>query len=364
MEGGAMKIICPQCNASYNIPNNKIPKKRAVATCKNCGGKIVIEPSAESHVEPLIPSEKVSVHHPDSSTAMETNQSTANAIFQDYPDLQDLSLEKFDFNEILSPKRAGGYKSRKNKFKVKILKAVSEILDKILKDGEKVVQTGKGTAYYPSEIFFGNGFLTMMYNHYAIVCTNMRLLFININSRINHPTHYLFQIPYEEIKKVKRGTFFSSMALLLIKGKRRTFTYVKRYISKELKQVIMEKKEGMKPLEHSNEFLENLCPSCFVPLKKGLVNCPYCKVNFKEARKASLKSLLLPGLGDIYLGHRALGILELIGSAIVWIIVISSLLSGVVESLIGAFFLLLFYNGIDGLLTYHMAKKGYMLAKK
>ena len=39
-----MKIICPTCNAAYSIPNDKIPDgKRASATCKKCGGKIVIE---------------------------------------------------------------------------------------------------------------------------------------------------------------------------------------------------------------------------------------------------------------------------------------------------------------------------------
>jgi len=55
-----MKIICPRCNTSYNIPSNKIPQeKRATITCKNCGGKIIIEPSAGkqpdngAHAEPI-----------------------------------------------------------------------------------------------------------------------------------------------------------------------------------------------------------------------------------------------------------------------------------------------------------------------
>ena len=44
-----MKVVCPTCNTSYNIPGDKIPKaKRAVASCKKCGGKIVIEPSREA----------------------------------------------------------------------------------------------------------------------------------------------------------------------------------------------------------------------------------------------------------------------------------------------------------------------------
>lgn len=37
-------IICPSCNISYKIPTTRIPQKRAVATCRKCGGKIIIEP--------------------------------------------------------------------------------------------------------------------------------------------------------------------------------------------------------------------------------------------------------------------------------------------------------------------------------
>lgn len=43
-----MQIICPTCNARYTIPDNKIPQgKKAAATCKKCGGRIVIESSAD-----------------------------------------------------------------------------------------------------------------------------------------------------------------------------------------------------------------------------------------------------------------------------------------------------------------------------
>ena len=39
-----MEIVCPTCNKRYNISEDKIPQgKRASATCKNCGCKIVIE---------------------------------------------------------------------------------------------------------------------------------------------------------------------------------------------------------------------------------------------------------------------------------------------------------------------------------
>ncbi len=123
----------------------------------------------------------------------------------------------------------------------------------------------------------------------------------------------------------------------------------------------MARRDHVKGVKLLEEPLENLCPSCFSPLKKDLVSCPNCRKHFKEQEKAFLKSLILPGWGDIYLGHRALGILELVGSIIVWVTIVPFLLSGKVGVMFIPLVFLISYHGLDGLLTYHMAKKGYML---
>ncbi len=359
-----MKIICPKCNTVYNVPSDKIPKTRATATCKKCGDRIVIEPGLATQPEPRATPTHSSAHYPSPSPVARPGEFTSMTLLGDYPELKGLSPEKFDLEEILPPNKKGGYKNRKNTFKVKVLKAVSDMLEKILRDGEQVMRIGKGTAYYPVELLFGNGWLTMYYNYYAIVCTNQRVLLINIDHRIRRPTHYLFQIPYEEIKNVKHGSLWGSLMFYRIKGKRRTFMYVKRYLVKEIRQFILDKKGSIKAVEHPQEPLENLCPSCFVPLGKGLTSCSQCRAHFKEPKKAFLRSLLLPGLGDMYLGHVFLGLLELLGAVFVWAVVISLLLSGEEGTPLGAFLLLLLYHVLDGLLAYHMGKKGYMLAKK
>ena len=283
-------------------------------------------------------------------------------MLMDYPELQSLNMEKFELTEIFSPNKKGGYKSRKNKIKVKVLMAVHDVLSKLLQDGEKITRIGKGTASYPFEVLFGNGYLTLMYNHYAIACTDRRLLFININPRMKHATHYLFQMPYEHIKKARKGLLLGGIILQPFKGKRRTFTNMKRYFAKDIQEFVVAKRESMPPVKPSEELLENLCPACFVPLPKKLTSCPTCKASFKEPKKALLKSLVMPGWGDFYLGHRALGGLELVGSLFVWMIVVSLVLQGGPGSLIVPLFLLLLYNGFDALITYHMGQKGYMMA--
>jgi predicted Zn finger-like uncharacterized protein len=359
-----MQIICPTCNATYTIKSSKMPRKRAVAKCKQCGSRIVVEPEKkpiESILSPTVPSVD---HRPTPPPATNPGEAKSMAVLEAYPDLRGLDTKQFILEEMLCPNKKGEFKTRKNRLKLKVFHAVQGVLEKVLKDDETVMRIGKGTAYYPAEIFFGNGFLTMMYNHYALVCTNQRLLFININSRMNRHTHYIFQMPYESIKKVKFGV---SCSLLLYKnkGKRKVFRSVKRYLGRELKQFILEKLETIPAPSTgmAEEPLENLCPACFVPLAKDLVRCPHCQTRFKEPKKALLKSLVLPGWGDIYLGHRALGIFELVGTVFVWTVGLSLLLAGEPGALITVLLILVFYNGFDGVFTYHMAKKGYMASK-
>jgi hypothetical protein len=347
-----MNVICPTCNQSYDIPKERLPKGRARARCKNCGQSMLIEASGTVWAEsPAAPSAGFAERGKGSAAE--------HGVLLDYPALQGLSPGKVAFDEVFAPNRKGGFKSRRNRAKAKILTAVAEVLEKLLKEGERVMRVGRGTAYYPAEIILGNGWLTMMYNHYAILATNERVLCINVNSRMKRKTHYFFQILFGDIKNIKRG-FLCSLVFQRIGSKRRVFTGVKRFMSKDLKDFIMERKEqaGKEP----EAALENLCPSCFVPLEKGLRLCPSCRATFKEPKKASLRSFLLPGLGDFYLGHRVLGILELAGSFMVWAYALACVLSGQKEALFAGALVLLFYNGMDGMLTYHMAKKGYMLA--
>jgi hypothetical protein len=77
-----------------------------------------------------------------------------------------------------------------------------------------------------------------------------------------------------------------------------------------------------------------------------------------------MRSLLLLGLGDIYLGHRFLGGMEMLGSVIVWLVALSFMITGNPEQVTIGLIILLMVNGLDSLLTLHMAKKGYSLEKK
>jgi predicted Zn finger-like uncharacterized protein len=364
-----MQIICPMCNTEYKISSDKIPTKPIQASCKKCGGKFLVEPKIGQDV--VLDAQMVSQSPSATPVASEAEHPITRgrersgselALIGEYPELQDLATGKMNLEEIFRPNKKGSYKTKRNKLNLKILKAIDETLDRMLQSDEQVIQLGKAMAYYPAEIIFGNGYLTMMYNCYAVVATNMRLLLINVNSKISKPTHYYFQIPYNAIKKVSTGLFGTSLILSRPQGKRRIFTGMKRYMAKGFQQLIRDRQPLAKDANPATAIAEDLCPSCFMPLAKNLLECPKCKVSFKKPATAFLRSLLLPGLGDIYLGHRLLGSVELLGSLVVWAIVIFSVLQGDQASLVVGLVILLFYNGFDGLLTHHMAKKGYMLS--
>jgi hypothetical protein len=264
-------------------------------------------------------------------------------------------------SEIMTPNRKGRYQTRLNKLKLKILTAVKPTLDGLLEKDEQVHRIAGGTAYYPSEILFGNGILTMLYNRYALVATNRRLVMVNTNHRMTGTRHYLFQMAYGDIKKVSRGLFRTSLSLTRKKGRRRLFTSMKSAFTAELREFIAAYVAAAKTTAPADTPLECLCPACYTGLPGYADTCPGCRAAFKTAKKAALRSLLLPGWGDWYLGHRLLGGLELAGSLIVWSLVLSMLAQGGAESVGVAAFMVLFYNGFDALLTHHMARKGVML---
>jgi len=353
-----MDIICRHCNATYTIADHKVPRQKAAAACRRCGNRIVIDPRPAPDRAPT----------PSAAPSPAIDRAAAPApaahdrsLVDTFPETAHFHPRRYAMSEIMPPDRKGRYRTRLNKLKLKILTAVKPTLDGLLKKDEQVMCIGGGTAYYPAEILFGNGILTMLYNRYALVATNQRLVMINVNHRMTNTRHYLFQLPYGELKKISRGLFRTSLSLTRKKGPRRLFTSMKKAFTGELQNFIAPRLTPADDHPPAKVPADCLCPACYAGLPKDAHRCPSCGAAFKSASKAALRSLLLPGWGDWYLGHRLLGGVELAGSLIVWSIVLNILAQGGAESAGVAAFILLFYNGFDALLARHMARKGIML---
>lgn len=357
-----MEVVCSKCNSVYDIPEKKIPTQNAVMTCKRCQHRIPVKAISQS-APPIQMSS-------DSRTETATIHKNApllshpSEIVECFPQATEFNPVHYQLAQILTPTKKGSYKTSRNKLKFKILRAAKPVLDRLLEKEEKVVHICFGTAYYPLEMFLGNGVLTTLYNRYVIAATEKRLVAINTNSGMKKATHYIFQFPYSNIKKVSRGLFGSSLVLIRKQGKKRIFNGIKSGLAGEMKQWLETKIDPNSPVAAESDYHDNLCPKCYQPQASNLTMCAACGADFKSPRKSALRSLVLPGLGDIYLGHRFLGGFELIGSFIIWITALGFFFSGRSEDIIFGFFLLLIFNGMDALLTLHMAKKGYALEKE
>jgi hypothetical protein len=83
-----------------------------------------------------------------------------------------------------------------------------------------------------------------------------------------------------------------------------------------------------------------------------------------------LRSFLFPGLGDLYLGHRAVAVFEMLGAVLVWLHLVVAPLIGApdadgnvvkmdVVNWVNAIVVLAIIHGIDAAATRHFALKGH-----
>jgi hypothetical protein len=278
----------------------------------------------------------------------------------DFPEVREIQRsEKYDLASIF-PQREGYMARRAIQKKIRLLIRLSPLLARILGEQERVLFVAHGIIQYLAEIILGNGYLTYYYNIHALLFTDQRIILIN-TTKAGQPKHMIHQIRYDQVKDWKGPTVIAGAVIVkLMDGTKLTFVHIPRRDSRVARQVF-ERLQASAPtglLPSEGESFQNLCPSCFVEVPKNTYDCPRCGTAFKTPRKAALRSFLLPGLGDIYLTHRFLGTLELLGSILLVILLLSAFLSGDSGGAIVLLIVILFYHSLDAALTYHMAKKG------
>jgi hypothetical protein len=278
----------------------------------------------------------------------------------EFPEVREIQrLEKYDLAFIL-PSQKGFLGRKATRKKIALLARISPLLARILGEQERVLFVARGIIQYMAEILLGNGWLTYYYNIHALVFTDRRIILINITGK-GQPKHMIHQIRYGDIKSWKGPSLISGAVILKLNdGTKLTLVHIPRKDARAAKELVgrMQASEVVAPAPGTAESFQNLCPSCFVEVPKATYACPKCRAAFKTPRKAALRSFLLPGWGDIYLTHRLLGALELLGSAILILLLLATMMTAGVEEAMVFLVILLFYHAFDAGLTYHMGKKG------
>lgn len=288
---------------------------------------------------------------------MTTVQSVRN-----FEELLNGSVAASPYDYAMLFKGEGFMARQRSKKRLKLLKAIDPKLSHMLDRGEKVyfVTTGSLTKH-----FFA-GWLAHSLNRRALVFTARRVLLLHINSR-GRPLDLVSQLPYATIASVKTVSGGRCAIKLL---NRETFSFQRvpgadrKFLVEFLADIVQltnapfEQKRG----------IEHLCPHCFAFVPAAPPACPVCTGRFKSARVAGLLSLLFPGFGGWYLGHRWFAVLEMIGAGALWFfLVIAPLLAGASPqhgpldarywAAVGA--IILVAHVIDGITTHHFGRKGH-----
>lgn len=197
----------------------------------------------------------------------------------------------------------GMYRSRVEKRQRKLIVKTTFIKPYLHHDERILCLT---TGYSPisglEQLLTGPAF--MFFKRAIFVFTDKRIL--HIPTRFdNSPKTTISQILYDDCDRVElKGR---CLVVVYKSGSRENFPYMGRREKKKLRALL--NKVPLTP-KRSGRLQQRmyLCPCCTNVLDTGKQICPTCKMTFKSATKAALRSVLIPGGGYLYCRHTFPGI--------------------------------------------------------
>jgi hypothetical protein len=216
------------------------------------------------------------------------------------------------FEEMFPDVRPGRI-NRRDRKRAEMLRKAEPVLQRALNPMEVVRFTTNGVRQLTWWLLTA-GSMNPFANRTTLVLTDRRVLLIHTDSR-QQPRMFANQLPLERI----RSTSGRNSYIFIRSGREQLmFHGVKRSEARQLKGLLEStatKKGGW----------QNLCPRCFTATDDAPLSCAKCGEEFKSPKKAALRSLLFPGLGDFYLGYRKYAMLEIMGAGLLWALFVSTL---------------------------------------
>jgi hypothetical protein len=226
----------------------------------------------------------------------------------------------FRFDQIFQGE--GFFARRRARQRFQLLRRLEGDIGRMLEPGERVEYVSWATEYSALEAYF-MGLWHYLLNRRAVLLTDRRILLLQIDSR-RRLRELKYQIRYEAIRGFSRRTL-GHLSLELRNQQKVALTGLPRADRKAIRARIEERLRDRTTVQATAHGAgkQNLCPHCFRAVHGRPERCASCAGAFKSGARAGWLSLLLPGLGDIYLGHRALGTLEILGALGLWGVLLS-----------------------------------------
>ena len=206
------------------------------------------------------------------------------------------------------PDAKPGKPSRRIRKRVQLLRNAEDVLERCLQPGETVRYVTAGSQLIALQ-FLTIGWFTEYINRTTLVLTDTRLLLIHTNSR-RFPEMYANQIALDRFKDVAYTLF--SLRFSTSEGEL-SFSGVSGFDKRQIVELVATNPNATGGVQH-------LCPRCFHAREAPPPKCSHCDEETKSPDRAGWLSLLFPGLGDFYLGHRGLAALEIAGAAALWLV--------------------------------------------
>jgi hypothetical protein len=220
------------------------------------------------------------------------------------------------FNEMFPDVRNGRIKRRDRK-RAEMLRKAEPVLQRVLSPVEVVRFATNGVRQLTWWLLTA-GSMNPFANRTTLVLTDRRVLLIHTDSK-QRPRMFANQLPLDRI----RATTGRNSYIFIKTGREQLmFHGVKRSEARQLRGLLestASKKGGW----------QNLCPRCFSATDGAPISCEKCGEGFKSPKKAALRSLVFPGLGDFYLGYRKYAVLEMLGAGLLWALFLSTLVPAV-----------------------------------
>jgi hypothetical protein len=183
----------------------------------------------------------------------------------------------------------------------------------LLEPGEKIsLVTTAWRSSFVDDIFLG--IPTLLSNRTLVVGTERRLLLIRCGGRDLVPRGYVNEVP--------RTALLAAMAVPLMSIFTTGGTIRLIGVPASGKRALT---QDFDPEAKPTGRPRHLCPACFVPHERHLPRCWRCGARFRTPWKAALRSLVLPGLGDAYLGSFGVGVMTALTTGFLWLNVIAFL---------------------------------------
>ncbi len=224
---------------------------------------------------------------------------------------------------ILFANHKGVYQPSIEKSKMKLLRKLG-FLARFLDADEKIVFVTTGCSPYTTleQMTMGALWVTVL----------KRALFVFTNKRLLHiPTTWKFdyrgsigQILYQDCQRLQVSG--SGLVAQYHTGKKDRFASVPHRDRTIIRHFQFATSESDRRSENPQR--HHLCPNCTEVLPYRAITCPSCGLEFRNRKKALVRSVLVPGGGYFYTGHPFLGISDALVESYLVILTLMSLGSG------------------------------------